>query len=252
MATYTSPWGWYRAQTGGSGSLVQGLDFSGVSYDFLATGGTSGNGGEGPHTVNGVSVTLSYNGTQGPTALAFNNGVLQHSGNLSSRQSYLIFDIGANVGTVPMVVNVSTDTLGSSAGQSFIWRLSVSGSPGAPNDTFAALYGYTGSTASDTAIYFRESNGNNNFTQISQLTGLTDLTTTPTRTAIHLLGGAAMVSYDQGTAAIPTDGTVYANRISRNLGVGQGATVRQNRRYFHVFCLENVDVRLNAYKLELA
>jgi hypothetical protein len=222
-----------------------------VSYDFLTTGGTSGTGGEGPHTVNGISVTLSYNGTSGPDALAFVSGVLQHTGNVSTKQSYLIFDMGEDVDTVPLVVNVSTANLGTSSGQSFIWRVSVSGSVGSPDNTLAALYGYTGSVASDTAIFFRESNGGGSFTTIQALSGLTDITTTPTRTAIHLLSGAAMVSYDQGTATLPTDGTVYTNQLTKNLGIGTGATNRQNRRYVHIFCLEDVNVQLNAYKTEL-
>ena len=234
----------------GTGALVELFDFTGVSYNFLTTGGTSGTGGEGPHTVNGISVTLSYNGTSGPDALAFVNGVLQHTGNVSTKQSYLIFDVGEDVDTVPLVVNVSTDNLATSSSQSFIWRVSVSGSPGSPDNTLAALYGYTGSAASDTAIFFRESNGGGSYTTIQALSGLTDITTTPTRTAIHVLSGSALVSYDQGTATLPTDGTVYTNQLTKNLGIGTGATNRQNRRYVHIFCLEDVNVQLNAYKLE--
>jgi hypothetical protein len=236
---------------GGGGGLAEILDFTGVSYDFLTTGGTSGTGGEGPHTVNGVSMTLSYNGSSGPDALAFVSGVLQHTGNVSTKQAYLIIDMGLDVQTQPLVINLSAENLGSSSSQSFIPRIAAHNTVGVQDNTLGALWGWDGA-ADDTSILVREANSGVSFTTIQQLTGLTDITTTPTRFAYHFLSGAALISYDQGTAALPTDGGVLGTVLSSNLGIGAGATTRQNRRYVHLFLLESVDVRINSYKLEPA
>ncbi len=239
------------AYGGGGSGLASILDFSGVSYNFLTTGGTGGTGGTGPHTVNGASMTPDYNGSSGPDALAFVSGVLQHTGNVSTKQAYLIIDMGLNVQTQPLVINLSAANLGSSSSQSFIPRIATHNTVGVQDNTLGALWGWDGA-ADDTSILVREANSGVSFTTIEQLTSLTDISTTPTRFAYHFLSGAALISYDQGTAALPTDGSVLGTALSSNLGIGSGATTRQNRRYIHLFLLESVDVRINSYKLEPA
>lgn len=228
------------------------VDLSGVtSYDFLATGGTSGTGGEGPHTVGGYSFTLDFNGTAGPTSLTVDNGVIKPRGvSLSGNHAYLILDVGADVDTVPHVMYLSAENLDPSAGQSFIFRVGEHNTVGVLDDTLGALWGYDG-VADDTSVLVREANSAVAFTTIQQVTGLTDTTTTATRFAYHWLGGAAMVSYDQGTAALLSSGAALGTVLSSNLGVGMGATTRQNRRYAHFFMVEDVDVRYSAYYLKV-
>ena len=241
------------ASVGGS-TLSALAEFAGVNYDFLTTGGTSGTGGEGPHTVNGYSFTLSFNGTSGPDSLAFVSGVLQHTGNVSTKQAYLILDLGSDVSDVPYVVNLSTSNLGASAGQSFIYRIAEHSTPGAQDDTMGALFGWvaSGNLADDTAIMFREAASPTSYYTVQQVTGLTDITTTPTRTASHVMGGAICISYDQGTAALPSDGRVLGTALTQHVAIGNRVATPQNRRYLHLFCLENVDVRVDVRKLVIA
>lgn len=242
------------AAAAGGTTLDPLAEFSGVNYDFMTTGGTGGTGGEGPHTVNGYSFTLSYNGTSGPDSLAFVSGVLQHTGNVSTKQAYLILDLGSDVSDVPYVVNLSTSNLGASAGQSFIYRIAEHSTPGAQDDTMGALFGWVASDnlADDTAIMFREAASPTSYYTVQQVTGLTDITTTPTRTASHVMGGAICISYDQGTAALPSDGRVLGTALTQHVAIGNRVAVPQNRRYLHLFCLENVDVRVDVRKLVIA
>jgi len=227
------------------------IDFGSVNYNFLTTGGTSGTGGEGPHTVNGHSLTLSFNGTSGPDSLAFVSGVLQHVGNVSTKQAYIIVDLGADVSDVPFVANVSTDNLGASSGQSFIYRIAKHSSPGAQDDTMGALFGFDGA-ADDTSILFREAINASSYDTIEQVTSITDISTTPTRVANHVMGGAMLISFDQGTAALPTDGQVLSRALVKHVAIGTRIATPQNRRYLHLFCLENVHLRCNVRKLVIA
>jgi hypothetical protein len=238
------------AAAAGGANLEPLAEFSGVNYDFLTTGGTSGSGGEGPHTVNGYSFTLSYNGTTGPDALAFVNGVLQHTGNVSNKQGYLILDLGTDVSDIPYVVNLSTSNLGASAGQSFIYRIAEHGTPGSIDDTMGALFGWDGA-ADDTSILWREAASASSHDTIEQVTGITDITTTPTRTANHVMGGAMCISFDQGTAALATDGRVLSRALVKHVAIGTRVATPQNRRYVHLFCLENVDIRVDVLKLRI-
>lgn len=242
------------AAAAGGSTLSALAEFAGVNYDFLTTGGTSGTGGEGPHTVNGYSFTLSYNGTSGPDTLKFVSGVLTHVGNVSTKQAYLILDLGTDVSDIPYVLNLSTAGLGASAGQSFIYRIAEHGTPGAQDDTMGALFGWqaSGNLADDTAIMFREAASPTSYYTVQQVTGLTDITTTPTRTASHVMGGAILVSYDQGTAALPADGRVLTTPLTQHVAIGNRVAVPQNRRYIHVFCLEDVQVRFDVLKLVIA
>jgi hypothetical protein len=239
------------AAAAGGTTLDPLAEFSGVNYDFMTTGGTGGTGGEGPHTVNGYSFTLSYNGTSGPDSLAFVSGVLQHSGNVSTKQAYLILDLGSDVSDVPYVFNVSTSNLGASSGQSFIYRIAKHSTPGAKDDTLGALYGFDG-VADDTSILWREAASPSVYSTVQQVTGLTDISTTPTRAASHVMGGAILVSYDQGTAALPTDGRVLSNALTQHVAIGNRVASPQNRRYVHIFCLESVDLRFDVLKLVIA
>jgi len=180
--------------------------------------------------------------------------VLQHTGNVSTKQAYLILDLGSDVSDVPYVVNLSTSNLGASAGQSFIYRIAEHSTPGAQDDTMGALFGWvaSGDLADDTAIMFREAASPTSYYTVQQVTGLTDITTTPTRTASHVMGGAICISYDQGTAALPSDGRVLGTALTQHVAIGNRVAVPQNRRYLHLFCLENVDVRVDVRKLVIA
>jgi hypothetical protein len=239
------------AAAAGGTTLDPLAEFAGVNYDFLTTGGTSGTGGEGPHTVNGYSLELSFNGTSGPDTLEFVNGVLTHVGNITNKQAYLILDLGLDVSDIPYVLNLSTAGLGASAGQSFIYRVAEHGVPGARDDTMGALFGFDG-VADDTSILWREAASSSSYYTIQQVTGLTDITTTPTRTASHVMGGAILVSYDQGTAALPTDGRVLTTALTQHVAIGNRVATPQNRRYVHVFCIEDVQLRFDVLKLVIA
>jgi len=239
------------AASAGGSTLDPLAEFAGVSYDFLTTGGTSGTGGEGPHTVNGYSFTLSFNGTSGPDSLAFVSGVLQHTGNVSTKQAYLILDLGSDVSDVPYVVNISTSNLGASSGQSFIYRIAEHGVPGARDDTMGALFGFDGA-ADDTSILWREAASSSSYDTIEQVQSITDITTTPTRVANHVMGGAMLISFDQGTAALPSDGRVLSRALVKHVAIGTRVATPQSRRYLHIFCLETVDVRVDVLKLVIA
>lgn len=239
------------AAAAGGSALDPLIDFGTTNYNFLTTGGTSGTGGEGPHTVAGYSLTLSYNGTSGPDALAFVNGVLQHTGNVSTKQAYIIIDLGSDVSDVPYVCNVSTTNLGPSSAQSFIYRIATHGTPGSIDDTMGALFGWDGA-ADDTSILWREAASASSHDTIEQVTSITDISTTPTRAANHVMGGAMLISFDQGTSALPTDGKVLSRALVKHVAIGTRVATPQNRRYVHLFCLEDVEVRCNVLKLVIA
>ena len=236
---------------GGGGSYVSIIDPSAVTYDFLTTGGTGGSGGEGAHTVGGESWTLSYEGGSTPDGTAFASGVLQHRGNVTNKRSYLVLDLGEDVDTTPYAIYISTSGLGASSSQSFLMRLATSATPGYADNYLGFLFGYDGA-ADDTSILVRECTGGTNFTTIEQVLSLTDITTTPTRFALHVTSGAALISYDQGTATLPTNGAPLGTALAKNLGLGAIAATRQNRRYLHLYCLENVDIRFKIHRMEIA
>lgn len=229
---------------GGGGSLISMIDLSGVNYNFLTTGGTGGTGGPGPHTVAGLTWTMTYTaGT--PTRVEIVNGVLIHEGDINNR-ALLIVDQNQNLSKRPWVAYYSIENATHVAN-------SPCGLYAGENTTInggnqAQLLPGSGSA---TSFLQRENVGSSpSFTTVNNA-AITDVSTTPTRGAMHIHAGTWTPSWDQGVATLPTDGSQLGNTGSIWME-GGSASGGQNRKYLYVNLIENCHVRVSSYILEIA
>ena len=65
-------------------------------------------------------------------------------------------------------------------------------------------------------------------------------------------GSSGSMSWDQGSAALPTNGEHLSNVVSSNYNAGDGAATRAGRRYLHVWAQTDVTIRLSAVALRAA
>jgi len=227
------------------GGLVSLLDWSSVTYDFLSTGGTSGSGGAGAHTVGGLSVDLDLRSTSGPTVLRLVSGVLEYEGSMTAR-GQLMVDLGVDVSlfsfTVVCSVENATRPTGTSTAILYVGENTGHNS----GDQAQFMFG----NSSDTKLMMRENHGSATaFTTLENAT-VTDITSTPTRVCCQMLGGAWQPSYDQGTAALPTNGAPLANRAGSNMQQfgSNFAKTAENRKYVGLNLIDNCDVRIAAFR----
>jgi len=66
--------------------------------------------------------------------------------------------------------------------------------------------------------------------------------------ACRLMGGSWQPSFDQGTAALPTDGDHLASYGNKQYNDFSNASLPQNRNYLKLNLFGDVDVRTVVYK----
>jgi hypothetical protein len=229
------------------------LDISGVSsYNFLTTGGTGGNGGEGNHTVAGLTWAVSYDGTSGPTRLEILSGVLYFEGTASTNRANIHVNMqtaGAQLGRFPMLAIVTVD--GVSSSQPLNWAITQNGSGNNQGNEAQFLLGTRGNgTADNTSLLTRENTTSSPaFTTVKAWDFvLGNITGTQTRMACRIMGGSWQPSWDQGSAALPTDLANLTNHGAKQYNDFANASTPQNRQYFLLKFREDCDVRMVCYK----
>ena len=232
-------------------TLADLVDFSGTSYNFLTTGG-GGSGGAGAHTVGGLSVTLDYRGTSGPSALAMSSGTISCTLG-SGNKAYLIIDIGADVDDSPWVVNgVATNVASGGSNAAIFWQVADDTTIPHNSKHFQWLLGSTGVTN----LLERECDSSSpSFTNVNTRT-ITNYTTTPTRMQGIVLGDYVQLSFDQGTASLPAVDGKQLGTVGPNDWRGpSGAGTPGNRRYIHLQFnnfVGSAEFKIQAYRLRTA
>lgn len=219
------------------------LDWSSTSESFGS--------GETTYTVGGLSVTLDYNGTSGPSSLSMTNGVISFTGNVGSNQGYLVIDLGEDLDETAWIAYLSCDGVAHNGStSSFVWKVADNTTVGNANNQFQFLLGFgTGSpTASPTKALDREANGSSSFVTGNSRV-ITNITTTPTLMGMQISGASAFPCLSQGSATLPTNGSLFGTIGPNVINDGNGGIAKQNRRYIHIHLIENCTVRVSAYKL---
>jgi hypothetical protein len=241
------------AAAGGGATPDTFLDISGVSsYDFLTTGGSSGSGGEGNHTVAGLTWSVSWDGTTGPTLLKIVNGVLSFEGNASTRRANIHVNMqtaGAQLGRFPMYAVVSVD--GVSTSQPLNWGIAQNGSGNNQGNEAQFLLGTrSNGAADDTSLFTRENKTASPTFDVVKAWDfvLGNITGTPTRMACRMMGGSWQPSWDQGTATLPTNLANLTNHGARQSNDFANANTPQNRNFLLLKFREDCNVRTVVYK----
>ena len=235
----------YSRAAAAGGALVSIVDWAGVSYNFLTTGGTGGSGGAGPHTVSGRTWNLTVTGS-GPTRLELVSGVLHNESTLANRGT-LDTDLGASVGDTPAAVYMSAENAVRSES-----AVAVGLYVGASNSLNSAdqaqiLLGVAGTTD----LLQRECTSSSpNFTIVNNAT-ITDFTSTPTSIGLFVAGGGWTPCHSQGSAALPTDGGTFGTVGPKQYGEN-GAQTIQDRRYLILNPVQDCDIRLAAHEQRIA
>jgi hypothetical protein len=232
-----------------AGGVTAMVDISGVSaYNFLTTGGTSGSGGEGDHSVGGLTINLNFRSTSGPTKLLINNGVIEFEGS-STAKGLLTFDLGT-VSTFMFTTYCSVENADRASGGSIMALYIGETSSVNGGDAAQFLLGTNGLTN----LLIRENKtggGSPAFATVpsSPASGrtVTDVTTTPTRMCCQMLGGAWQPSFDQGTAALPTNGAPLGALTGMYFGSAHGSSP-ESRQYVMLNLIDDCDVRVAVYK----
>lgn len=233
-----------RAAAAGGGALVGLVDWAGVSYNFLTTGGTGGSGGAGPHTVGGRTWNLTLTGS-GPTRLELVSGVLHNESTLANRGT-LDTDLGASVGDTSYVIYASTDNAtraGAANSLGLFWGTTNTVNS---NNQGAILLG----SASATDLLARECTGPGSFPTVNAST-ITDYTTTPTLLGVVVNGGGWTDCHSQGSSTLPTDGGTFGTVGPKQWGENAAQTI-QDRRYLIVQLVYDLDLRLAAHEQRIA
>jgi len=240
-----------RAAAGAGGGLETLVDISGISsYNFLTAGaGThvlpTGPGGSNQNWV------LDYVGTSGPTVMRITSGVLEFEGSLSAR-GLVNVDMGAGgfqTGRYPLMTYVSIENAADL--QSMTWYIGQNAVGVNAGNEVQFLPGMRGNgVINGTSMFTRENTTSSPaFTSVKAWNDtLTDLRTTPTRMACRLMGGSWQPSFDQGTAALPTDGDHLASYGNKQYNDFNNASLPQNRNYLKLNLFGDVDVRTVVYK----
>jgi hypothetical protein len=222
-------------------SLTALIDWSSTSESFAS--------GETTYTVGGLSVTLSYNGTSGPTSLSMSNGVISFEGTVATNQAYLVIDLGEDLDDGAWVAYLSCENVASGTSSHLVWKVADNATVGNAANQYQVIVGLAGTA---TSIREREANGSGGpFPTVNDRT-VTDVTTTPTLMGVQVLGGSYLPCLSQGTATLPTDGGLFATVGPNGYNDGSGALAPQNRRYLHVHLIEDATVRVSAYRLKVS
>jgi hypothetical protein len=240
-----------RAAAGAGGGLAALVDISGISsYNFLTAG-------EGTHTLpsgpggTDQSWLLDYRSTSGPTVLRITNGVLEFEGSLSARGllSITMSAGGYQTGRHAIMFYVSIDNVADQQGMA--WYIGQNQAGVNAGNEVQFLPGMRGNGVVNGLSMFTRENTTSSpaFTTVKAWNDtLTDLRTTPTRMACRLMGGSWQPSYDQGTAALPTDGDNLSAHGGKQYNDFSNASTPQNRNYLKLNLFGDMDLRLVAYK----
>ena len=232
------------AAAAAGGALVSLVDWAGVSYNFLTTGGTGGSGGAGPHTVGGRTWNLTLTGS-GPTRLELVSGVLHNESTLANRGT-LDTDLGASVGDTSYVIYASADNATRAGAANSLGLFWGTANTVNSNNQGAILLG----SASATNLLVRECTGVGSFTTVTNAT-ITDYTTTPTLLGVVVNGGGWTDCHSQGSSTLPTDGGTFGTVGPKQWGEA-GAQTIQDRRYLIVQLVFDLDLRLAAHEQRIA
>ena len=232
-----------QAAPGGGG----GGDFPDPLLDWASSSETFASG-EGSYTIGGLSVTYSYNGTAGPDSIALSSGVLTVTS--SGGRAYLVIDLGEALTDEILCCYVTMDSYSAHTSAGVLWQIADDTSLGHYGGHLQTLVGVSGV---ETDLRFRECTNDSplTFVNVSDET-VTDVSTTPTRMCMMWDGTAGSMSWDQGSATLPTNGEHLANVGSSNYNAGDGAATRAGRRYLHVWAQTDVTIRLSAVELRAA
>lgn len=232
----------YDRAAAAAGGLTSLIDWSSTSESFAS--------GETTYTVGGLSVTLDYNGTSGPSSLSMTNGVISFTGNVGSNQGYLVIDLGEDLDDGAFVVYVSTENVAfNGSSSSFVFKVADNTTVGNALNQYQTLLGFSTSPAAVTKFREREWTGGTP-TTVNDRT-ITDLTSTPTLMGIQVLGSSYLPCFSQGSATLPTNGALFGTIGPKSFNDGSGANTPQNRRYVHLHLIENATVRISAYRLKV-
>ncbi len=240
-----------RAAAGAGGGLETLVDISGISsYDFLATGAGTHVLATGPGGSNQDWV-LDFVGTSGPTVMRITSGVLEFEGSVSAR-GLVTVDMSAGgfqTGHYPLMFYVSIENVADQQGMT--WYIGQS-TPGINNgNEVQFLPGMRGNGVINGVSMFSRENTTSApaFTLVKAWNDtLTDLRTTPTRMACRLMGGSWQPSFDQGTAALPTDGDHLATYSNKQYNDFSNTSLPGNRNYLKFNLFGDMDVRAVVYK----
>ena len=224
-----------------SGGVTALLDISGVSsYNFKTQGGSGGSGGAGPHSIAGKTFTLDFRGTSGPTKLLINNGVIEYEGSSSAR-AQLVIDLGVDVSPFMFAVYCSIENV-STSGLGMLFYVGEGTSANSGNQAQ-----FLAGSPNVTTLLMRENTTSSPAFVTVKSASVTDINNTPTRMCCQMLGGAWQPSFDQGTAALPTDGAPLGAQGQMNFS-NAGTAVPENRKYVILNLVDDCDVRVSSYK----
>lgn len=242
-----------RAAAAGAG-LETVVDISGISsLDLLTAGEGTQNVPSGPGGINQVW-KLDFLGTSGPTLLKILNGVIIFEGDPTTNRGLISINMSAGgfaMERYPIMVYVSMENC--AIGQSMNWTVAQNQTgTNAANEAQFLPGTNSSAVATATAMLTRENKTgptNPSFTTVKAWnSGLTDVTTTPTRMACRIMGGSWQPSLDQGTATLPSDGenlSTYGNKQHNDFS---NANTPQARDYIKLNLRDDCDVRVVAYK----
>ena len=222
-------------------AMISLLDWADISEAFA--------GGEGDYTIDGLSCRLDYRGTAGPTTFGMINGeivVALDEGDIA----YLRIDLGLDVSTIPYLLVFGCTGVGADTGANLLVQVADDNTIVNNSNHFQMLLG----SPADTQLKQRECTSSTpSFTTVNQISGMTDVTTTPTRMMLQVFGHHVQASYDQGTYALPTlDGAPLAN-IGPNAWRGpSGSGAPGDRRFLGINFNAGATVHLAVYRLEIA
>ena len=221
--------------------LVSLVDWTSTSEAFA--------GGEGDYTIGGLSCRLDYRGGVGPSAFAMTNGEIVTT-IAEGNSAYLRIDLGIDVSKIPYLLVFCCQNVGDDSGSNVILQVADDNTIIHNSNHFQILLG----SPSDTELKQRECTASTpSFTTVNALTGLTDVTTTPTRMMLQVFGHHVQASYDQGTYALPTlDGAALAN-VGPNAWRGpSGSGAPGDRRFIGIQFNAGATAHIAVYKLELS
>ena len=218
------------------------LDWSSASESFSA--------GEGTYTIGGLSVTLDYDGSAGPTSIALTSGVLTVEAD-DTDYAYLIIDLGEDFYGVPLWAAITTTGVAGLGSITAVqWQMADDTTIGNDAGHWQELIGQGGTA---TALLGRWASGPLTFTAVNSRT-VTDVTTTPTRVVARIDGNDVIPSYDQGSASLPSPGddagTLGPAAHSGSAGAYTIASAGRNLRYMHIAVRCDATIRVAAAKLE--
>lgn len=233
---------------GGAGGGGGGSTFPDPLLDWASSSETFG-AGAGSYTIGGLSVTYDLAGGSAPDSIALSAGVLAVDCS-GGGQAYLVIDLGeALTDEIAYLYATSTSYVADTTSG---WILSLC------DDTSIGNYGghlqaSVGHAGTETSIKFRECTDDSPLTFVDIGTEtVTDVSTTPTRVCMMWHGASGSMSWDQGSAALPTDGEHLTNQVAADYNDGTGAATRAGRRYVHILVKTSVDIRLSAGALRAA